>query len=203
MATLVCPFALSLLSPSWGGEKERVGGLDDNFPLHDKDSFPPLHSLCKVKQFYCNRGAAAESLGVHSLFSPLLCPLDVNTTDCGTKFDLRSMWVLLNPRNRLRFSQHECAPSRRRLPPFFPQKKEGGGTVREMHVCAMGWARSISMKSGAGGKSLCWDCYASVFLWHSPSPLPLKRGGCVACAVTKEYRTYIRIRNPRRAISCL
>lgn len=112
-----------LLPPLPPGGVVVVGVLDGNSPLHDKDSFPPLHSLCKVKQFYCNRGGGG--------FPPLL---GVTTTDCGTKFDLRSMWVLLNQRNRLRFSQYHFLS----LFLFLSLQKGRGGLRRRIWYDGLG-----------------------------------------------------------------
>lgn len=60
----------------------RTGGRTPIGALHDKDSLPPLHFLCKVKQFsffFLN-----EKKGCN---------------DYGTRFDLRSKLLLLKQRS--------------------------------------------------------------------------------------------------------
>jgi len=66
------------------------------------------------------------------------------------------------------------------------------------------------MKSGAAGKSGGGGVFIYSFffgLLRLRVIQPADEAGVKACgvrgAVSKEYRTYIRIRNPRRAISCL
>ena len=65
--------AFSSGSNSGGGVRTPIGAL------HDKDSLPPLHFLCKVKQFPG--------------------PLWAGCNDYGTRFDLRSKLLLLKQRS--------------------------------------------------------------------------------------------------------
>jgi len=158
-------------------------------PLHDKDRSFPLHSLCKVKQF-----PGGEN------------PSPLGATDCGTKFDLRSMPVLLNPEESSETAS--MRPPRPQMPPTLSggnRKLQQGGHMMEgeryFHEKWSGWKVPLPSLLGEGKR----NCYACVLYGlRGEAPLPLRGwGGWGLRAVSKEYRTYIRIRNPRRAISCL
>jgi len=124
-----------LLPPLPPGGVVVVGVLDGNSPLHDKDSFPPLHSLCKVKQFYCNRGGGVSPPPWAWL--PPTAELNLIWEACGCcwirEIDLDFLSTIFS----LSFSSSPC-------------KRGGGGWGGEFGM--MGWVKSISMKSGAGGK---------------------------------------------------